>query len=304
MTSGLLAPPFRLDTFAPLCFYTSMISFHSPKEMQAWSIKQIRDGKKICLVPTMGFLHDGHLSLIRLARQHGDLVVVSIFVNPTQFGPREDFSRYPRDLARDSELCKRGGVDVIFNPDAAGMYPDGYSVYVNEESLSSGLCGSSRPGHFRGVVTVVAKLFNIVLPHVAVFGEKDAQQLRIIRRMVRDMNFPVTIVSGPTARESDGLAMSSRNTLLKPAERDQAVQLSRSLNLAKKMFQAGERDADKIKAAVAEEINKASLGRVDYIELVDDESLAPLNKIDGKALLAIAVYFSTTRLIDNVVLGS
>jgi len=281
-----------------------MISIHSPEEMQAWSIRQIRDGKRISLVPTMGFLHEGHLSLIRLARQHGDLVVVSVFVNPAQFGPKEDLSRYPRDLVRDSELCRNGGVDVIFNPDAAGMYPDGYSVYVNEESLSAGLCGASRPGHFRGVVTVVAKLFNIVLPRVAVFGEKDAQQLRVIRRMVRDLNFPVTLVAGPTARENDGLAMSSRNTLLKSPERDQAVQLNRSLNLAKKMYESGERNADKIKEAVAKELGKATLGRIDYIELVDDDSLAPLNNVDGKALLAIAVCFSTTRLIDNVVLGS
>jgi len=281
-----------------------MITIQSPDEMQDWSIKQIRGGKRISLVPTMGYLHEGHLSLIRLARQYGDRVVVSIFINPTQFGPKEDLSRYPRNFARDSELCQAEGVEVIFHPDALAMYPDGYSVHVCEESLSTGLCGASRPGHFRGVTTVVAKLFNIILPSVAVFGEKDAQQLRVIRRMVRDLNFPVNIVSGPTAREPDGLAMSSRNSLLKPDERIQAAQLNRSLVLARELFQAGERDAEKIKAVVSDELKKAPLARIDYIEVVDNESLAPLKKTDRKALLAIAVYFSTTRLIDNVVLGS
>lgn len=280
-----------------------MITIQSPLEMQNWSAGKIRLGKRITLVPTMGFLHEGHMSLIRLARLHGDLVVVSIFVNPTQFGPKEDFSRYPRDFDRDAAMCRSAGVDVIFYPEPAMMYPGGYSVYVIEDSLSTGLCGASRPGHFRGVATVVAKLFNLVMPQAAVFGEKDAQQLRVIRRLVRDLNFPLTIIAGPTTREPDGLAMSSRNSLLKPEERAQAVQLNRSLTLAHNLFDAGERRAHIIKDAVTGELGKAELGRIDYVELVDDETLAPIQSLDRKALLAIAVYFSTTRLIDNVVLG-
>lgn len=279
-----------------------MVTIQSPVEMQEWSRARIREGKRIGFVPTMGYLHEGHLSLMRIARQHADVIVVSIFVNPTQFGPREDFTRYPRDLDRDSRQCQGAGVDVIFAPEASSMYPEGYSVYVNEDALSNGLCGASRPGHFRGVMTVVAKLFNTVLPQVAVFGEKDAQQLRVIRRMVRDLNFPVAIVPGPTAREPDGLAMSSRNTFLKPDERRQAVCLSRSLNTAREMVAAGERDANAIIAAVRKEIECAALARIDYIELVDDETLNPVSRIDRPALLALAVYFSATRLIDNTVL--
>lgn len=279
-----------------------MLLITSLSEMQAWARTEKRAGRTIGFVPTMGYLHEGHLSLVRLARHHAHTTVVSIFVNPTQFGPKEDFSRYPRDFARDEALCRAENVDVIFYPNAAAMYPDDYSVYIAEEALGSGLCGASRPGHFRGVATVVAKLFNLVLPDIAVFGEKDAQQLRIIQRLVRDLNFPVTIIPGPIARESDGLAMSSRNSLLHPEERAQAVWLSRSLTEAGKAFRAGERDANVIRRLVAEAMGHAPLGRIDYIEIVDDETLKPVEKINRKALLAIAVYFSATRLIDNVVL--
>jgi pantoate--beta-alanine ligase len=294
---------FRLESFAPLWFDVVVITINTPSEMQKWALAQKRAGRTIGFVPTMGYLHEGHLSLIRLARRHASVTVVSIFVNPKQFGPKEDFGRYPRDFARDEALCRAENVDVIFYPDPASMYAENFSVYVVEESLGGGLCGASRPGHFRGVTTVVAKLFNIVQPDFAVFGEKDAQQLRIVRRMVRDMNFPVTIIPGPIARETDGLAMSSRNSLLQPEDRRQAVCLSQSLEAAVKAFRSGERDAGKIRQIVSDIIGTAPQARVDYIEVVDDDTLAPVNKIDRKALLAIAVFFSTTRLIDNVVLG-
>jgi pantoate--beta-alanine ligase len=281
-----------------------MIVITSPAEMQEWSRRQRLSGKVIALVPTMGYLHEGHLSLVRIGRARADLVVVSLFVNPTQFRPQEDFSRYPRDFDRDRSLCEHERVAVLFVPEHESMYPEGYSVYANEESLSAGLCGASRPGHFRGVITVVAKLFNLVLPDLAVFGEKDAQQLRIIRRLVRDLNFPVTIVPGSTVREPDGLAMSSRNVLLKPEERRQAVALNRALKKAAEAFSAGERDAGRIKEMVAAELAAAPLGQVDYIELVDEETLSPITHINRRALLALAVHFSAARLIDNVVLGS
>lgn len=279
-----------------------MIILETPEAMSAWSVEQQRAGHRIGFVPTMGYLHEGHLSLVRLARSQADVVVVSIFVNPTQFGPTEDFGRYPRDFARDESLCQTAGVDAIFYPTAASMYPFGYSTYVVEEKLGDGLCGASRPGHFRGVTTVVAKLFNIIQPDLAVFGEKDAQQLRVIRRMVRDMNIPVEIVPGPTGREADGLAMSSRNRLLNPVERAEAVWLSRSLAAARDRFAAGERNAVSLKNVVRETLAQAPHGTVDYIELVDDDTLAPLEIITCRALLAIAVKFSTTRLIDNTVL--
>jgi len=280
-----------------------MIIVRKPEDMLAWSREQRSAGKKICLVPTMGSLHEGHLSLIRIAHKKSDRVIVSLFVNPTQFGPREDLEKYPRDEARDRSLCEKEGADVLFIPDASAMYPEGYSVSVVEESISKGLCGVSRPVHFRGVVTVVAKLFNIVDPDFAVFGEKDAQQLRVIRRLVRDLNYPIEIVSGPTVREEDGLAMSSRNKLLSKEERVQAAIVRMSLEKALSAWAEGEKNAAAIKAVVAGVLSTAPLGRVDYIELVDDETLEPVEKIDRRALLAIAVNFSSTRLIDNVVLG-
>jgi len=269
-------------------------------EMREWAMTRCSAGRRIGFVPTMGYLHDGHLSLVRLARQQSDLVVVSIFVNPTQFGPREDLARYPRDLLRDESMCRTAGVDAVFCPDVSDIYPDGYSTYVEEEALSRVLCGASRPGHFRGVTTVVAKLFTIVSPHAAVFGKKDAQQLRVIRRMVRDLNLPVEIVAGPTAREVDGLAMSSRNKFLDPEERAQAVCIDRGLQAAKKLFSAGERGASRLRESVMQVIGQSSLARVDYLEIVDDETLRPIDIIERKALIAAAVFFGGTRLIDNL----
>lgn len=260
-------------------------------------------GRRIGLVPTMGYLHEGHLSLVRLARARADVVVVSLFVNPIQFGPREDFSRYPRDFARDEALCREAGVDILFHPEPADMYAPDHSVYVDETQLGRGLCGAARPGHFRGVTTVVLKLFHLTCADVAVFGEKDAQQVRVIRRMVRDLNVPVEIVSGPTCREPDGLAMSSRNSLLTPIERREAVCLRRALDCAERAYAAGERRSDALVAAMREAIAASPSAVVDYIEVVDDESLAPVRDVTGPTLVALAVKFPSTRLIDNTVLG-
>jgi pantoate--beta-alanine ligase len=271
-------------------------------EMQAWSREQKRAGRSVGFVPTMGYLHEGHISLVKIARARTQAVVVSIFVNPTQFGAGEDFERYPRDFERDAAMCREAGVDVVFCPDAAAMYPAGASTYVVEEALIRGLCGASRPGHFRGVTTVVAKLFNCVLPDVCVLGEKDAQQLRVLRRMTRDLNFPVEILPGPTVREADGLAMSSRNKYLSPAERADAVWLSRSLNAAQQALAEGERDAGRLLALVKEHLAHATSGVVEYVELLDDETLEPVSFVRTRALLAIAVKFPSARLIDNVVL--
>lgn len=275
----------------------------TPEEMLAWSREQRASGKTIGLVPTMGYLHEGHLSLVHTSREQSDVTVVSLFVNPTQFGPSEDLDKYPRNEERDQALCEEAGVNALFAPDASAMYAEDRSVRVVEESLFNGLCGASRPGHFDGVCTIVAKLFNVVDPDLAVFGEKDAQQLRIIRRMVRDLNFCVRIVSGPIVRESDGLAMSSRNSLLSDEEREQATALYASLLKAQAAFAAGETEAGALTSIVSEALRAATLGKIDYIACVDDETLRPVDKIDRKALLAIAVNFSSTRLIDNVVLG-
>ena len=262
-----------------------------------------REGKRIGFVPTMGFLHEGHLSLMRIARGQCDVLVVSIFVNPTQFAPNEDLEAYPRDFERDERLCGQEGVDMVFYPEPGNMYSDDASVWVDEESLSGGLCGAARPGHFRGVCTVVAKLFNLVQPDVAVFGEKDAQQLRIIERMVRDLNFPVEIVRGAIVREADGLAMSSRNKYLTETERKNALCLKRSLELAKANVAAGERSVASLRKAMGEHIGSTPGAGVDYIEFVDDESLAPVDTVKGKTLVALAVRFGQTRLIDNAVLA-
>ncbi len=276
----------------------------------AKTIKEVREaittarqeGKSIGFVPTMGYLHAGHLALIWRARAENGFVVVSIFVNPTQFGPAEDFDRYPRDLERDLDLCRTAGVDLVFAPEVPEMYPPGYQTYVEVEELSRGLCGASRPGHFRGVATVVAKLFNVVTPDRAYFGEKDAQQLRVIRRMVADLNFPLTIVPVPTVREPDGLAMSSRNTYLSPAERRAALVLSRALSLAAELFAQGERRAEVITDRMRELITAEPLARIDYVAVVDDETLTPVEKIDRPVLVALAVFIGQTRLIDNLVL--
>ena len=275
----------------------------SASEMQQAALALRAQGRRIGFVPTMGNLHDGHLSLVRIAKQHADVVVVSIFVNPTQFGPNEDFAAYPRTFAADRALCEAEGVDLVFYPSVPDMYPAGASVSVTENALSRTLCGAARPGHFDGVCTVVAKLFNIVLPHVAVFGEKDGQQLRVIRRMVRDLRFPVEIVSGPTARESDGLARSSRNQYLTPEQRPQAVCLRRALDEAERLFAAGERDPRKLVAAMRAVVARAPAAKIDYVEIVDDETLQPLaGPIVRPALAALAVWVGTPRLIDNAVL--
>jgi pantoate--beta-alanine ligase len=280
----------------------SMKIIQTPEEMQSAAQMLRREGKTIGFVPTMGFLHEGHLSLMRLARNRADVLVASIFVNPAQFGPNEDFDAYPRDFERDETLCREEGVDFLFYPTPETMYLDGHSVWVDEESLSGGLCGASRPGHFRGVCTVVAKLLNMVLPDCMALGEKDAQQLRILRRMVRDLNFSTEIMSGPIIREDDGLAMSSRNRYLSSKERAEAVCLFQALEKAEALFAAGERDAEALRTAVREEIEQTS-GTVDYIELVDDETLRPVERLIRPALLALAVKFSGARLIDNAVLG-
>ncbi|HMP76193.1 MAG TPA: pantoate--beta-alanine ligase [Kiritimatiellia bacterium] len=273
-----------------------------PSDMQRWALEQRRAGVRVGFVPTMGYLHAGHLSLVALARRNADVVVVSIFVNPTQFGPNEDFSKYPRDWGRDERLCREAGVDVLFAPAAEEMYAHDASVAVTERRLAGGLCGAARPGHFDGVCTVVAKLFNLVLPACAVFGEKDAQQLRVIRRMVRDLNIPVDIIAGPLVREPDGLAMSSRNARLAPEERAQAVCLRRALDAVERAFADGERDADVLRKLARGVIGHAPLARVDYIELVDDESLESVLLIERPTLCALAVHFPSARLIDNTVL--
>jgi pantoate--beta-alanine ligase len=273
----------------------------TPEEMQAAAQALRREGKTIGFVPTMGFLHEGHLSLMRIAREKADVVVASIFVNPIQFGPNEDLDAYPRDFERDEALCIAEGVDLLFYPTPDNMYLDGHSLWVDEESLSGVLCGAARPGHFRGVCTVVAKLLNIVLPDFMVLGEKDAQQLRVLRRMVRDLNFPVQIVPGPIVREADGLAMSSRNKYLSPVERAEAVCLFQGLEKAKELFVAGETDVAALKTAIREVIEKTS-GTVDYIEGVDDETLQAVSEVKADVLIALAVQFPGARLIDNAVI--
>lgn len=271
------------------------------EDMQRLSLEYKRQGKTVGFVPTMGYLHEGHTSLINIARKHADVVVVSIFVNPIQFGPSEDYDRYPRDIERDKEILEKMGVDVMFYPSVDDMYPKGFTTYVEVKGLSDKLCGRHRPGHFRGVTTVVAKLFNIVMPDVAVFGEKDAQQAIIIKRMVRDLNFPVKIIVGPTVREPDGLAMSSRNEYLTEEERKVAPAIYQSLLLAKSLVEQGERDTSKIIAAMQEFLSKYDRIKVEYIEIVDKEELNPIERLEkGEALIAIAAYLGKARLIDNI----
>ena len=270
--------------------------------MQQYSLGAKKRGLRIGFVPTMGCLHEGHLSLVKLARARSDVVVLSIFVNPIQFLPGEDFARYPRPVERDEALCRETGVDIVFYPDEATMYSVDHSVYVEETRLSGGLCGSSRPGHFRGVTTIVAKLFNLVLPDVAVFGQKDAQQSRIIQRMVRDLNYPIDIILGPIVREVDGLALSSRNRYLSASERQDSVCLYHSLRRAEKMVKDGERSVAQIRAAMVSAISLSKSARIDYIEFVNDRTLQPVTVVEEPVLLALAVKIGATRLIDNVVL--
>jgi len=257
-------------------------------------------GASVGMVPTMGALHEGHLSLIRAARAESDLVVVTIFVNPTQFGPQEDLKKYPRDLDRDLALCEEAGADLVFSPEAAEMYPTSFSTWVEVEGLTDGLCGHSRPGHFRGVCTVVSKLLNICQPHQAYFGEKDAQQLAVIRRMVRDLDMRVRIVPCPTVREADGLAMSSRNARLTPEHRAQAPVLHRALSAARDLVQAGEQDATSLDAAIRSILSEAPTGEVDYVEIVDADDLTSIDALEGEGLIALAVRFGDVRLIDNI----
>lgn len=274
----------------------------SVEAMQQAARSGHRAGRRIGLVPTMGCLHEGHLSLVRLARAHSDMVILSVFVNPIQFLPGEDFASYPRPVEHDERLCEEAGVDVLFHPEGPQMYAPGHSVFVEETRLSQGLCGASRPGHFRGVTTVVAKLFNITQPDVAVFGEKDAQQLRVIRRMVQDLNMPVEIVAAPIVRESDGLAMSSRNRYLSVSERRDALCLRRSLDEAERRIRAGERSVKAICGAIRSVLEAVPSVRIDYVECVDNETLEPVLEVNRPVLVALAVRIGSTRLIDNTVL--
>lgn len=273
--------------------------FRQAQELQQFALETRRAGKSIALVPTMGFLHAGHASLIDIARGRADVVIVSIFVNPTQFGPGEDLDKYPRDFEHDRLVCEEHGADVIFAPEPGAMYAPDASTWVEETVLSRPLCGARRPGHFRGVATVVTKLFHLALPDVAVFGRKDAQQLLVIKRMVRDLNFPIEIVAAPLVRGADGLALSSRNRYLSEEEHQRALVLSRSLRAAKPALEeAGISAALAIIAAIRHEIEAAG-GRVDYVEALDVDTLAEPTETTREVLLALAAYFGSTRLIDN-----
>lgn len=260
-----------------------------------------KEGLSVGLVPTMGYLHEGHKSLIDAARKDNDRVVVSIFVNPMQFGPNEDLESYPRDLDKDAKLCQEAGVDLIFHPDPEEMYAPGFCSYVDMNGLTTELCGKSRPVHFRGVQTVVLKLFHIVTPDRAYFGQKDAQQLAVIKRMVRDLNVGTEIIGCPIIREADGLAKSSRNTYLNDAERQAALVLSRSLNVGKALVESGETRAQAIREAITKEIEKEPMAKIDYVDVVDFDTVAPLDTIQGSVLVAIAVFIGKTRLIDNFI---
>ena len=272
--------------------------------MQSRGRQLRREGRSIAFVPTMGFLHEGHLSLMRTGRERSDVLVTSIYVNPTQFAPGEDFEAYPRDMERDLALAASVGTDIVFTPDDAMMYGAGFQTYVRPERLDRGLCGVSRPIFFRGVATVVTKLFNIVRPDIAVFGEKDYQQLVIIRRMVQDLDFGIEIVAGPTVRENDGLAMSSRNAYLQPGQRPAALSLRQALQQSQAAVRQGERDAGKIIAAATRHIASFDDTAIDYIVIVDPETLEDMAIVDRPARMALAVKVGTTRLIDNISLGN
>ncbi len=277
--------------------------FRRPGEMQAWADGHRAAGSRIGLVPTMGYLHEGHVSLVRIAREHGsDAVAATIFVNPAQFGPGEDFERYPRDEKRDLEMLSRAGAAAVFLPGVADMYPEGYQTCVEVEGVSQGMCGAARPGHFRGVATVVAKLFHIGKPHVAVFGEKDYQQLAVIRRMVRDLNFDIEIIGAPTVREADGLAMSSRNQYLRGEDRKAARCLSRGLFMARNLFLEGERDPARIAGALRAAVEAESRARLEYAEVVDPETLRPLAERSARMTVLVAARVGPARLIDNITL--
>ena len=276
---------------------------HRVSEMQAWSESQRQAGKTVAFVPTMGFLHEGHLSLVREAKRCCDVVVVSIFVNPLQFNQQSDFAAYPRNDEQDRHFLTQLGTDVLFNPDGSEMYPEGFQAAVEIGTVSQPLCGASRPGHFRGVTTVVAKLFNMVKPHVALFGEKDFQQCVVIKRMVKDLNFDLEILAMPTIRELDGLAMSSRNARLSPAERQTSLCVSRALNKAAELVSQGERQAVPVLQAVQEIISSEEGIRLDYASLCDPDTLEEVTEVTQPTLLAIAAWVGDVRLIDNRVIG-
>lgn len=270
------------------------------KDVREFVKESKRQGKTVGFVPTMGYLHEGHESLIKKSVAENDVTVVSIFVNPMQFGPKEDLASYPRDLAADSKLCENAGVDLVFHPEPEEMYDGNFCSFVDMNGLTNALCGISRPVHFRGVCTVVNKLFNIVAPDKAYFGEKDAQQLAVVKRMVKDLNMDIQIVGCPIIREADGLAKSSRNTYLSPESREQAVILSKSIFMGRKMIEDGERDPKKVITAMRELIESQSLTRIDYVEIVDVNTMKSVEIIEGEILCAIAVYMADeARLIDN-----
>jgi pantoate--beta-alanine ligase len=275
----------------------------SAKKMQALSESLRNQRKIVTFVPTMGYFHEGHLDLMREGRKKGDCLVISIYVNPTQFGPNEDFEKYPRDFERDHTMAEGVGVDVIFYPPTAEMYPPYYQTYVTVENVTNNLCGLSRPGHFRGVATICAKLFNLVKPHIAVFGKKDFQQLVTIKRMVQDLNMDLEVIGMPTTREQDGLAMSSRNIYLTPDERVSALSLSRSLKLVKGLYEQGERDAVKMIGEVRKHIESHSHTTIDYVQICDTTTMKDVVLLDGESVLTMAVRVGKTRLIDNYVFG-
>jgi pantoate--beta-alanine ligase len=278
-----------------------MQTIQSVNEMQSHAIGLRSSGRLIGLVPTMGCLHEGHLSLIDIAKEKADKVIVSIFVNPTQFGPSEDYEKYPRVLEADVEKCRERGADIVFNPSVEGMYPQGYSTYVNEERISSGLCGISRPQHFRGVTTVCMKLFNIARPDFAIFGQKDAQQCAVIRKMVADLNIPTEIVTAPIYRDADGMATSSRNAYLTDTQREEARNISKSLQIAKQMVDSGTRSVDRVVAEVTHHLANSRRIRVIYVQIVDRVNMEPAREIlPGKQILCVAAWADQTRLIDNL----
>jgi len=273
----------------------------SPQDMQSVSKAIKKEGKNIGFVPTMGYLHEGHTSLMRCSKKENDITVVSIFVNPTQFGENEDFDKYPRDLERDLKICEKEGVDFVFAPSAKDMYPEGYATYVVMEDLVDRLCGKFRPGHFKGVLTVVNKLFNIIKPDKAYFGEKDYQQLVVIKKMVKDLNMDVEVIGCPIVREEDGLAKSSRNKYLSKEERTSAVSLYKALQLAQKMFNEGETDPEKIISQMENLIKSyPQVKEIQYIEIVDPDTLKPKEKVEKGDRVLIAVFIGDTRLIDNI----
>lgn len=273
-------------------------------ELRNYLHNQRLQGKTVGLVPTMGYLHDGHLSLIRAARKENNVVVVSDFVNPTQFGPNEDFATYPRDIERDAKLATDAGADVIFHPSVEEMYPTDSSTIVEVEgNITKVLCGASRPTHFKGVTTVVSMLFNIVQPDRAYFGQKDAQQAAVLMKMINDLHMNIELITCPIVRESDGLAMSSRNTYLSVEERKQAVVLNQALKAGKDAFEKGEKEASKLVKIISNKINEMPLAEIDYVNILDFPSLAPVSKIEKEVLAAVAVKFGKTRLIDNVIFG-